>query len=68
MRKANPAKALLFLTLFFIALAVASFAAFQKTETVCSEQTSCANQKPLLPNGGILWDIFFGRLIAFAGL
>lgn len=66
MRKANTTvKALLGLTLFFMLLAAASFAAFRETESICTGSSKkCTGAPPVKRGGQMLWDDFSRRFIS----
>jgi hypothetical protein len=68
MRKANTTiKALLGLTLFFVLLAILSFAAFRQTEVLCTGAVkNCSGISPAKGGGKMLWDDFSRHFITFA--
>ncbi|HZH64211.1 MAG TPA: hypothetical protein VEY10_04910 [Flavisolibacter sp.] len=65
MKKAiTPNKAFSLFTLFFIAIAVLSFASFQETEALCNEIKKCTQLRPAPKNGQMIWDVFSQGLIS----
>lgn len=56
MQKFSTPKAFLCLTLLFVLIAVASFAAFKETEQLCSQANGCQIDAPL-KNGEMFWDV-----------
>lgn len=57
MQKNSTQKALFFCTLFFVLLALLSFAVFHETEQVCAEARSYLNVASPAHQGEMLWEV-----------
>jgi hypothetical protein len=67
MKKFFTQKAFLLLTLLFVLLAAASFAAFRETEKVC-EQAQCAKVKAPEKNGNMIWEVVSRQFLSLIAI
>lgn len=64
MQKNHTQKALALFTLFFVLLALASFAVFRETEQVYAGARSCLNMIPPADKGEMLWEMVFRQFLS----
>ena len=68
MQKNDTQKAFAFFTLFFVLLALASFAAFRETEQVYAGARSCLNSIAPAQKGEMLWEMVFRQFLSLISL
>ena len=57
MQKTSAYRAFLLISLLFVLIAAASFAAFTKTEELCTQAESCLRQMHPTSNGEMIWEV-----------
>ncbi|HZH37981.1 MAG TPA: hypothetical protein VEX65_11925 [Flavisolibacter sp.] len=67
MKKFFTQKAFLLLTLLFVLLAAASFAAFRETEQVC-QQVQCAKVTSHEKNGNMIWEVVSRQFLSLLAI
>ena len=68
MQKNYTQKALALFTLFFVLLALASFAAFRETEQVYDGARSCLNTIAPAEKGEMLWEMVFRQFLSLIAM
>jgi hypothetical protein len=68
MQKNNTQKAFFFSTLFFVLLALASFAAFWETESICAGAEACLKATSPAEKGTMLWEMVFRQFLTLISI
>jgi hypothetical protein len=68
MQKFFTPKAFILLTLVFVFIAAASFAAFKETEVVCAEARQCLKTAPVQKSGEIIWEVVSRQFLSLISI